>query len=122
MIFSPKTPLLDFVGNHYKKDKDYRITLNTKDNSCVFADIEYIRVPNFKNCMPIPFLEFAEMMTKRKWSWQSDSRYHSLYVYVIGQLAYVHDRDNLEIENYRTDYMKVQDEWTSRKRPTFQEV
>jgi hypothetical protein len=110
MFFSQEMSLNDFIKNDYNKEQDYRLTLDTRDNTLVYAKLEHIRVPNFKKDTSITLDIFIQSMEKRDWTWLQDSRFKYLYVYLINKEVFICDRDNLIVADFFDQIQKMDQE------------
>lgn len=107
MFFSKEMSLVEFFEKEYKSNKEYRLTLDTRDNTCVFADISIIKLPDFKKYSSIELKEFKQIMFERNWTWLQETRFKYLYVYLMKDGVFISDRDNLPLKDPRYHFLKL---------------
>jgi hypothetical protein len=110
MFFSKEMNLTEFFSKHYSKNLEYRLTLDTRTNTCVYADINIIKLPNFKKYSSIELDEFKNIIFERTWTWLQETRFKYLYVYIMKDGVYISDRDNLPIKDPKYHFLKLDKE------------
>lgn len=110
MFFSESMPFKTFLEKYFKRDQGYRLTLDTRDNTCNYTYLENVRVPNFNDSLGFDIDMFSDIIENRKWSWLLCSRFKYFYVYIIEGRIYLCDRDNIKVKNFLNDHMRLDKE------------
>jgi hypothetical protein len=109
MFFSKEMSLSEFFDKNYASDKEYRLTVDTRDNSCVYADISIIKLPDFKKYSAIDLKEFKEIIFERNWTWLQEYRFKYLYVYLMKENnVFISDRDNIPLKDPKYHFLKLE--------------
>jgi hypothetical protein len=107
-MFSQEISLENFFIKNYDPKKEYRLTLDTRNNSCVYASMDIIRLPDFKKCSYLEIEDFKRCLLNRKWTWLQDPRFKYLYVYILKDKVYICDRDNIPLKEPSVDFSRIE--------------
>lgn len=113
-MFSQEISLEDFFNKNYDPKEGYRLTLDTRNNTCVYANINIIRLPDFKKCSSLEIDEFKKYLLNRKWTWLQEQRFKYLYVYVLKDKIYVCDRDNVPLKEPSLEFLRIENAFKSK--------
>lgn len=113
-MFSQETSLEDFFNKNYNPKEEYRLTLDTRNNTCVYATMSIIRLPDFKKCSSLEIDEFKKYLLNRKWTWLQEQRFKYLYVYVLKDKVYVCDRDNVPLKEPSIEFLRIENTFKSK--------
>lgn len=114
-MFSPQISLEEFFNKDFNPKIEYRLTLDTRNNTCVYASMEIIRLPNFKNCSFLELEEFKKYLLGRRWTWLQDQRFKYLYVYLLKDRVYVCDRDNIPLKEPKVEFLRLEKNFDNSK-------
>ena len=119
-MLSEEIDLLEFTNKVYDKTKSYRVTLDTRDNSCVYTDINNVKVPKFKTGSGLGFIYFTDLMYNRSWTWLLNSKFKYFYVYIIEDKCFLCNSESHPISNFVVRHNSLEKKAKESKSPTFQ--